>query len=168
MSYRNLAYNPRDESMKVFTWDENGKRVSYDVSYNPYLYVESNNQPNKTSIFNTPLKKRVFKNQYERSKFVKESNVKRLFENLTVNQQFLIDSYLNDYEKPEFISNPLKVLFLDIETYSVDEFPVPEIASHTINLITCHDSLTNLYTTFGLKKEYTPKNKDEVYHRCSN
>ena len=168
MSYRNLAYNPRDESMKLFTWDENGKRVSYDVSYNPYLYVESNNQPNKTSIFNTPLKKRVFKNQYERSKFVKESNVKRLFENLTVNQQFLIDSYLNDYEKPEFIANPLKVLFIDIETYSVDEFPVPEIASHTINLITCHDSLTNIYTTFGLKKEYTPKNKDEVYYRCSN
>lgn len=168
MSYRNVAYNPKDESIKLFTWDENGKRVSYDVSYNPYLYIESNNQPDKHSIFNTPLKKRSFKNQYERSRYVKESNIKRLFENLSINQQFLIDTYWRDYEKPEFISNPLKVLFLDIETYSVDEFPVPEIASHTINLITCHDSLTNHYTTFGLKKDYTPKHSDETYVKCYN
>jgi len=166
MSYRNVAYNPKGECMILYTWDNEGRRVSYDVSYNPYLYVESNNKPDATSIFNTPLKKRKFKNQYERSKFFKESNVKRLFENLSVNQQFLIDTFYKDYEKPEFIQNPLKVFMIDIETYSVDEFPVPETATHVINLITSHDSLTNKYHTFGLKKEYTPKNPDEVYIKC--
>ena len=168
MSYRNVAYNPKEECMTLYTWDENGARVSCDISFNPYLYVESNNKPDATSIFNTQLRKKVFRSQYERSKFVKESNVKRLFENLSVNQQFLIDNFYKDYEKPDFASNPLKVLMIDIETYSVDEFPVPETASHVINLITSHDCLTDMYHTFGLKKDYTPKNKNEVYVRCKD
>jgi DNA polymerase elongation subunit (family B) len=168
MSYRNVAYNPKEECMTLYTWDENGARISCDISFNPYLYVESNNKPDATSIFNTQLRKKVFRSQYERSKFVKESNVKRLFENLSVNQQFLIDNFYKDYEKPDFISNPLKVLMIDIETYSVDEFPVPETATHVINLITSHDSLTDRYHTFGLKKDYTPKNNNEVYIRCKD
>lgn len=168
MSYRNVAYKPKDECMTLFTWDENGNRVSYDVSYNPYLYIESNNNPDSTSIFNTQLKKKTFRTQFERSKYVKESNVKRLFENLSINQQFLIDTFYKDYEKPEFISKPLKVLLIDIETYSVDEFPLPETATHTINLITVHDSLSDNYYTFGLKKDYNSKNENEKYIKCKN
>jgi DNA polymerase elongation subunit (family B) len=168
MSYRNLAYDPKNEAIKLFTWDQQGNRISYEVSYNPYLYIESNNKPDKTSIFNTPLKKRTFKNQYERSKFVKESNVKRLFENLSTNQQFLIDLYWKDYENSDFIKHDLKVMFLDIETYSVEEFPIPEKADHPINLITCFDSLTEKYITFGLKKEYKTKHDDEKYICCFN
>lgn len=168
MSYRNVAYNPKDESMRLFTWDEKGNRISYDVSYNPYLYIESNNNPDATSIFSTPLKKRVFKNQYERSKFIKESNIKRLFENLQLNQQFLIDSFWKTYEDNDFIKFDLKILFIDIETYSVEDFPNIETADHPINLITCFDSLTEKYITFGLKKEYTPKHNDETYVKCHN
>lgn len=168
MSYRNVAYDPKNECVKLFTWDENGNRVSYDVSYNPYLYIESQNKPEKQSIFNTPLKKRSFKNQYERSKYIKESNVKRIFENLTVNQQFLIDMFWRDYEKPEFIKNDLKIMFLDIETYSIEEFSVPEKADHPINLITCYDSLTEKYITFGLKKEYIANDSKETYVCCFN
>lgn len=166
MGYRNVSYDPRKECMRVFSWDDSGNRISYEASYNPYLYIESNNKPEAKSIFSTPLRKKVFKNQFERSKFIKESNVRRLFENLSVSQQFLIDAFWKDYEKPEFVQNDLKVLFIDIETYSVDEFPVPEKADHPINLITCFDSLTEKYITFGLVKDYCPKNDDETYVRC--
>ena len=168
MSYRNIAYDPKNECMKLFTWDANGNRISYEASYNPYLYIESNNKPDATSIFSTPLKRRVFKNQYERSKFVKESNIKRLFENLTINQQFLIDMFWKDYEKSDFVKHDLKILILDIETYSVDEFPTPEKADHPINLITCYDTLSEKYITFGLKKDYNTKNSDETYICCHN
>ena len=168
MSYRNLAYDPKNESVKLFTWDEHGNRISYDVSYNPYLFIESHNKADKKSIFNTPLKKKAFKNQYERSKYVKESNIKRLFGNLTINQQFLIDMFWQEYEKPEFVKNNLKIMFLDIETYSVEEFSTPEKADHPINLITCYDSLTEKYITFGLKKDYSPKHSDEKYICCFN
>jgi DNA polymerase elongation subunit (family B) len=168
MGYRNVSYNPKEECMRLFTWDEHGNRISYDVSYNPYLYIESPNKPDAKSIFSTPLKKRVFKNQYERGKYVRESNVKRLFENLSINQQFLIDMFWRDYEKPEFVKNDLKVMFLDIETYSIEEFSTPEKADHPINLITCYDSLTEKYITFGLKKEYQSKHKDETYVCCYN
>lgn len=168
MGYRNVAYNPKEESMKVFTWDENGKRISYEVSYNPYIYIESTNSTEAKSIFSTPLKKRAFKNQYERGKYIRESNIKRVFENLSIYQQFLIDQYWRDYEKPDFVKHDLKILFLDIETYSVEDFPVPEKADHPINLITCYDSLTEKYITFGLKKDYNSKNQDESYIRCFN
>lgn len=168
MSYRNLAYNPKEESMRLFSWDEHGNRISYDVSYNPYLYIESQNNPDAVSIFNTPVKKRVFKNQFERSKFIKESNIRRVFGNLTVNQQFLIDLYWKEYENPDFIKHDLKIMLLDIETYSIEEFSTPEKADHPINLITCFDTLTEKYTTFGLRKEYTVKNSDEKYVCCYN
>ena len=168
MSYRNIAYNPKDESMRLFSWDAHGNRVSYDVTFNPYLYIESQNSPDAVSIFNTPVKKRVFKNQFERSKFIKESNMRRVFGNLTVNQQFLIDLYWKDYEKPDFIKHDLKIMLFDIETYSIEEFPVPEKADHPINLITCFDTLTDKYTTFGLRKEYAVKNSDEKYVCCYN
>jgi DNA polymerase elongation subunit (family B) len=168
MSYRNISYNPKDESMRLFSWDAQGNRVSYDMTFNPYLYIESQNSPDAVSIFNTPVKKRVFKNQFERSKFIKESNMRRVFGNLTVNQQFLIDLYWKDYEKPDFIKYDLKIMLFDIETYSIEEFPVPEKADHPINLITCFDTLTEKYTTFGLRKEYAVKNSDEKYVCCYN
>jgi len=38
--YRNAVYNSRNQSLRLFTWDESGKRIDYDVSISPYLYVE--------------------------------------------------------------------------------------------------------------------------------
>ena len=30
--------------MRLFTWEDDGNRVSYDVPYRPYYYVETNNR----------------------------------------------------------------------------------------------------------------------------
>ena len=114
--YRNAVYNSRDQSIKLFTWDEVGKRVSYDVTFNPYLYLETPDG-NKTSIFGTKLKKREFNTQYDRSKYITDSGNRRLFENIPTVQQFLLDTYWLDNEKPEFTQHPLRMVFLDIETH---------------------------------------------------
>ena len=167
MSYRNVTYHPREQLMRLHTWDENGKRIIVEQTYQPYLYVEVQNakQGTATSLFKTPLKKLTFENQYERSKFIKDGKVTRVFENLPHTQQFLIDNYWEINETPEFSKFPIKMLLLDIETYSPDGFPDIQTANHTINVITVYDSLSKEYHTWGLKP-YTSKGNDHVYYYC--
>lgn len=164
--YRNAIYNGRTQSVRLFTWDTDGKRVSYDVTFNPYLYVEDP-RGDKTSIFNTKLKKRIFTTAYERNKFINDSKIKRVFENLPASQQYLIDTFWTENEKPEFSKHPLKTVFIDIETYSVDSFPDIDNPNHTVNVITCYDTFTKKFNTFGLHP-YVASNKNVNYVHCKN
>ncbi len=167
--YRNLYYNSKERCMNLFTWSTEGKRIKVECTYRPYLYIETNGTPDATSIFNTKLKKKVFPTQYDRSKYVKEldSSV-RLFENLNIYQQFLVDMFYLEYEKNEFKQFPLKVYYLDIEVYSKDEgFPHPDLAPAQINVITLYDSLGKIFHTWGLKP-YKPKENNVNYYHCSS
>jgi DNA polymerase elongation subunit (family B) len=104
------------------------------------------------SIFNTKLRKKKFNHQAERSQYLKDNDIVRVFENLSVQQQFLIDQFGQDNETPDFSKYPLKVYFLDIETYSPDAFPDIETANHPINVITIYDTLTEKFITWGSKQ----------------
>ena len=164
--YRNAIYNSREQAINLFTWNEEGKRIMHKVTYNPYLYVEDI-RGEKTTIYRTKARKKVFSNTYERNKFVKESGVKRLYENIPASQQYLLDTFWTENEKPEFTQHPLKVTFIDIETYSPDCFPDIEDPNHTVNVITCYDSFSKQFHTFGLKP-YTGQNKSIQYYYCEN
>jgi len=166
--YRNVSYNPKERCINLFTWGEDGKRIMVESSYRPYFYIETNNESTDLSIFNTKLKKKIFNSQYERSKYIKESDSVRYFENLNVNQQFLVDMFYLEYEKPDFRKHPLKVFYLDIEVYSKEEgFPHPEQANFPINVITVYDSLDEMFYTWGMK-EYKPKESNVKYYHCSS
>ena len=121
MSYRNCVYSSKTQSVKLFTWDADGKRIQFDASVSPYLYVEDN-AGDKTTIFGTKAKKKTFNNGYERNKFLQDSGIKRVYENLPVVQQYLIDSFWTENEKPEFTKNKLKITFIDIETYDKSKY----------------------------------------------
>ena len=84
--YRNVSYNPKERRMNLFTWTEDGKRITVESEYRPYIYMETNGKSDATSIFNTKLTKKVFNTQYDRSKYIKEGDNFRIFENLNVNQ----------------------------------------------------------------------------------
>jgi len=163
--YRGVAYLPKDQLMRLFTWDENGKRIAVDTTFEPYIYLETNNHPDCTSIFNTKLKKKKFKNQAERARYLKDNKVTRIFENINIQQQFLIDTFWEQNEKPEFTQKPIRTLFIDIETYSPDEFPVPDNPNHTINIITVYDSIRKHFITWGLKPHHTIK-ENATYIHC--
>ena len=163
--YRNVVYNGRESTVTLFTWDQDGKRISTECSFEPYLYVEDN-RGDKTSIFGTKVKKKRFNTAYNRYKFLQDSGLKRVFENCPPVQQFLLDSYWQENEKPEFNTTPIKYCFLDIETYSVDSFPDVDNPTHTVNVITCWDNFTKKFHTFGIK-EYTGKGRDDlIYVHC--
>ena len=163
--YRNVSYSPQDQTINLYTWDENGKRIVIPSTYEPYIYLETNNAPDAMSLFNTKLKKKRFRNQYDRSRYLKDNKVTRVFENFGVYQQFLIDTYWRDNEKPEFTKNALKVYFIDIETYSPDAFPNPQDPNDTINIITIYDTLTKKFHSWGLKP-YIAKSADVNYIAC--
>jgi DNA polymerase elongation subunit (family B) len=153
--------------MRLFTWDQNGKRIAVDTTFEPYIYLETNNTPDSTSIFNTKLKKKKFRNQAERSRYLKDNKITRIFENLNIQQQFLIDSFWELNERQEFTNQQIRVLFIDIETYSPDEFPKPEDPQHPINVITVYDTLKKQFITWGLKP-YHKKNENCIYIYCKN
>jgi DNA polymerase elongation subunit (family B) len=165
VSYRNVYYDGRRQVIHLWTWDENGTRIKLESSYEPHLYVESATAKDAISIFNTPLKKVSFKNQFERNKFVNETPIKRLFHNLSCEQEFLLSAFKDDIDKPEFVKHPLKIFFLDIETYSPNEFPHPEAAKDPINLITLYNTLDKKFYTWGTKP-YASSQPDEVYFYC--
>ena len=166
MSYRNIYYDAKERCVNLFTWDEDGKRIKVKASYDPYLYIESGNGEAE-SIFGTKLVKKTFRTQYERYKYIKDTGVKRVFDNLPAIQQYLVDSFWKVNETPEFSQNPIKVLFVDIETYSPDEFPNPQDPTHTCNVITVYDSIADEYMTFGLG-EYDNKDDDVTYIHCKS
>ena len=163
--YRNVFYDAAKQCVHLWTWNEEGKRVKIESSYEPHLYVESVHASDAVSIFNTPLKKVKFKNQFERNKFVNETPIKRIFHNLSCEQDFLLSSFKDEIHKPEFIAQPLKIFLWDIETYSPGEFPDPQQANDPINLITIYDTLSEKFYSWGLKP-YTPKDKNIVYVHC--
>ena len=163
--YRSVAYLPKDQLMRLFTWDEKGNRICLDTTFEPYIYLETNNHSDAISIFNTKLKKKKFRNQGERARYLKDNKVTRVFENLNIQQQFLIDSFWKDNEKEDFNKHQLKVLFIDIETYSPVDFPKPDNPEHPINIITVYDTLRKQFITWGLKP-YHKKNENHTYLYC--
>ncbi len=166
--YRNATYNPFEGVVRLRTWTQNGDRIDTEVPFNPYLFIEQENSTDAKSIFRTPLCKKGFRNSFERKKYIDNSNTNRIFYNLAPDQQFLIDTFKDDNNSSKFAQFPLKIFYLDIETASFGEFPVPEKAKDPINLITIFDSLSRVTHTWGLKENYTPNDKSCVYYCCKD
>ncbi len=164
--YRNAFYNPKEGTVFLRTWSEEGNRIDTEIPFTPYLYTERENASDGVSIFKTPLKKHYFKNSFDRSKFIKDSTNKRLFANFPVEQQFLIDSYKKQVNDKDFGKFPLKTYFLDIEVHCPDFFPEPSEAKAPVNLITVYDSLKDHFYTWGLNETYTPKQSNLTYFKC--
>lgn len=165
--YRNIYYSSREGIVNLFTWDENGNRIVKKMPFQPYFYIETNtDNADGLSIFNTKLKKKVFRNGYERNQAAQDGAIKRLYHNIQAEQQFLIDKFKDTYDKPEFIQYPLRINFLDIEVFSPDEFPEAKDAKHPINLITIYDNLSSKFYTWGCKP-YTPKKDNVEYTECT-
>lgn len=167
MAWRNVYYDGRNQCIHLWTWDDKGNRIKLETSYEPYLYIETSQATDGVSIFSTPLKKIKFTNQFERNKFINETPIKRIFHNLPCEQDFLLSTFGNQIDSPNFGQFPLKVYFFDIETYSTGGFPKPEEARDPINLFTIYNSLDKKFYTWGLKPCSTTDN-DVVYVHCKN
>ena len=149
--YRNIVYDKSQNQVILLTWDDDGRRITRELSYSPYLYLETKQDTGVESIFNTSLKKKMFQSPTHRYRYLKDLTTTRVFENIRWDQQFLVDLYQSRCKDDDFNQHPLKTWFIDIETYSPGEFPVPEKANDAINVITIYDTITKKFTTWGTK-----------------
>jgi len=166
--WRNIYYDYKKSIIHLWTWNEFGERVKAEVDFEPFLYLEDKNVHDATSIFNTKLKKLSFPNNFRRMSFVKDSPNKRIFFNLNTEQQYLLTTF-KDFSGSDYnIQNPLRIFFLDIETYKANEldpFSSAEEARDMINVITVYDSLLQKYYVWGLKP-YSTIEEDVTYVKC--
>ena len=165
MSYRNIYYNSQERCVTLFSWDKDGNRTKFEASVEPYLYIEGHGD--YESIYGTKLVKKIFRTQYDRFKYLKDTGVKRVFDNFPITQQYLIDTFWKVNETPEFAQHPIKVMFLDIEVYAPDDFPHANVAKEPVNVITIYDSLSNKFITWGIK-DYASTEKDVKYIKCTS
>lgn len=164
--YRNLYYNYTNEEILLYTWDRDGNRVTESHTFNPYYYVDTSGEPDARSIFGGPLKKRVFRKQFDRLRSIKDGGAVKIYHNLPTEQQFLIDHFGLANATPEFMQFLLRTFFLDIEVYSKGGFPTPKEAKDKINLLTLWDTQTRKFYSWGLEKEYKASRGDVIYVAC--
>lgn len=160
--YRNIFYSSNKGEITEFHWDENGERVKTVSKFEPYLFVETDRKTKWQTIYGTYSEPKKFKNTWERHKYV-DNEDNRIFYNLPPEQQYAINKY-NSTPKEDFVKNPIRTFFLDIECPSPDEFPHASEAKYEINLLTIYDSLTKTYYMWGSKEwdhsNYKEKLKD--------
>lgn len=146
--YRNCHYNGREGLIYLRTWDADGNRVVTKHIHKPYLFVKTPDYTGHVSMFGENLKKIEFNTAGQRNAFVETTSVE-IYYNFPIEQQFLLDYYKeSDFE--DLLSDKLKVVSVDIECPSDTGFPDPDKADHPINVIGCHDSITNKFHIFGL------------------
>lgn len=167
--YRHCYWHPFEKVIKLRTWNKAGKRLTVDVPFKPYLYVESP-RGSYLSVFEKPVERVEFNTPGERTKFVKSYGTKNYYENFDVTQQFLLDHFWDKHDSPEFDENPLRILFFDIEVDQTEDgsFPEASIAPTEINIITVYDTIEKKYFVFS-KHGYTGKDLgDNVeYRNCT-
>lgn len=164
--YRNCVYDNKSRKIHLFSWDKNGERIREEHDFKPYILLEDKKGTEK-SIYGTALKKKEFASGYDRNNFVKDSNIKRIYENLPPYQQFLIDNYWSVCEDDNFSQHPLKVGYVDLECPNSTSFPEPELAESVINLIVIFNSESKMYHSFGLKQFHTIRD-DVKYTWCKS
>tara|TARA_R110000765_G_scaffold7963_4_gene26047 strand:- start:60543 stop:63068 length:2526 start_codon:yes stop_codon:yes gene_type:complete len=109
-----------------------------------------------TSIYGGKLKRHVFKNSFERYQFAKEGGADRVYNNLPIEQNFLIDMFWKRNKSQEFSQFPLSIHYVDIEVYSPDEFPDEWEAKHPINVTTIYNSLKNEFKVMCVGEGFDP------------
>ena len=122
MAWRNIYYDGKNREMHLWTWNKNGERIETVTEFEPYLYIESENGTDAKSIFNTSLKKLSFKNQKARQSYVDATPIKRLFYNLDIQQQFLLHTFKNEIDKPDFGSHPLRIFYIAYANEKYDSY----------------------------------------------
>lgn len=166
VGYRNAVYNYKTETVELYTWTENGDRIVTSVPCLPHFYYEDNNG-HETSIFNTKLKLKEFKNHFDKYKFIKERGLSRIFDNYTPVQQVLINQYWNHNDSEEFVKHPLKIYFVDIEAVGSNGFSSPHDPQEEICVITLFDTQKQKYMVWGLQ-QYSSKSPDVLYNFCTS
>ena len=143
-----------------------GERVSERLDYHPTLFISTDDIYSKYHTLDgdavdsiNPGSVRETRDFIRKYSDVENFNV---YGNHNFQYCWIGDQYDGDIE---YDRNLVSIIYLDIEVYSQNGFPDPEIASEEITAITIKHK--NTYWVLGCGP-YTPKDKNVKYIKCDN
>lgn len=141
-----------------------GKRFQESVPYEPYLFIPTSKETKYHTLDGKPVKKKVFKNQWEMSKFREKWKNTEGYQIYGMEQAHYL--YLYDhYNKPEYDPSLIKVLYLDIEVDTENGYPDLTRADREINAITMlYDDITIMFG-YG---DYDASDDTVKYFKCQD
>lgn len=169
MFYSYIGY--RGNNIFHVGYDNNGKKFVETVKFKPSVYYYANDGKDK-SLYNEPLKKKVFENNTQFYSFrVDNKDILKLYGNADCTMQFIQERY--PFTQVNYKREFLRIWFLDIEVETQGKFPLPEEALYPICAITVYDTRYGKYITLGLKdytydKKRIEFNAEVVYKKCDS
>lgn len=170
--YRNIIHKCGPETnwasiIHLFTWNEDGVPVDYEIPYKPHLYYvpyeDSEACKDYTTVTGKPLVKKEFRNIFERRKWLDKNPKVKVYDCWSPEMAFLHDNFSTMCEDKDFAKYPLKVYAFDIETTVGQKFPDVDNPTEVITCLTfadvrTYESWTWLLLTDPWKKNLTEKN----------
>ena len=147
---RNIFYDKKKSIIHHWLYANDGEPIYRKVQYKPYLYIptKDNRLVISHGIDGTPLAKKEFSSEWERTEYLKTYKGTKYF-NLPATQQYLLENYY-DSDIIDLTRQPLRIFYYDIEVIS-EEFPDPKDAKFPLTSITVFDSKTKKYYVWGVK-----------------
>ena len=170
--YRNIATYTKNGKQVVWlaTWDKDGNRVEEEHEIKPHLFYEDVNATDSPwkSMYNKPLRMIEFDNTMERAEWIKNSLNTPLFEKLSPEKQYLLDTFAGQERDHEFIKYKLRTYFIDLEVEIDGCFPEPEFADYPLNVISIYDSLTDVMHIWTYRKDIDKWLTQETVEKMKN
>jgi DNA polymerase elongation subunit (family B) len=144
---------------------ENGKRVKYEMPYEPYLFVKSRTGKGEyRSVYGDVAEKMKFATIKEAKEFSQKYSGVSGFEFYGMNQ--FVYPFINDTWAGEiaYDRDMINVVSLDIETMSDDGFPDIKTANKALTVITISDGKKFVVIGVGDYKVHRP---DVTYYKCA-
>lgn len=139
---------------------ENGIRVQEKIKYQPELFVpdQDNETSDQYSYDGIPLKRIEFSDINSAKDFISNygsASGTKIYGHSGFNYQFIANEY-RGIDVP-YVSDFIRIFGLDIETYSGNQFPDPDVGDQEITAITISDSKTKKKYVWG--QTYSPGGK---------
>jgi len=153
--YRNLVYYVDTENdwqgyIRLKTWDSTGKRIIQEFPHTSYVYYEDP-EGEYRSFNGTKLKKKLFKNIFDRRRWMEQNRYLNYCECYDPKLEFLQAHFKGkNKDLPAFTKYKLHYCYIDIETEMGEEFEGPSTAGKPITVITIYDNYNDKYYTFAL------------------
>ncbi len=147
----------------LFGFDTNGNRQTFLIHHNSWVKYRSNSvtvNP-EYDIYGNQVQTMMFKNASARAKWIKENEGIKIVEALPPEQEILQKLFRANVLDADFNTQPLRVFMLDIENEISDGFMSPDEAGNRINMITIHDSETDMFHTWSLEDKAEVRFEEE-------
>jgi len=118
--YRNVAYRVNKETKSgeivLFGYDDNDKPITYKVEHHSRVKYRVPYNTHEKSIFGDHVATKMFKNVYERNKWLKgvDSNIK-VYEATRPEEEFLFDHFHSKIKDEGFNTQKTRNHYIDIE-----------------------------------------------------